>query len=120
MARQWSSPGERYDGTFENAALLADAGATVGLMSGFEDYVPKVRVVLWEAAIAAVHGLGRERALRAVTLGNAEILGISSSKGSLSVGKDADILLLDGDPLEPVTRVCAALLEGEIASETCR
>jgi imidazolonepropionase-like amidohydrolase len=120
MARQWSHPGERHDATFENAGLLADAGVTVGLMSGFEDYVPKVRVVLWEAAVAATHGLGSARALEAVTLGNARILGIESRKGSLEPGKDADVLVLDGDPLEPVTHVCAVIIEGAVVSEECR
>jgi imidazolonepropionase-like amidohydrolase len=120
MARQWSQQGERHDATFENAGLLAEASVTIGLMSGFEDYVPKVRVVLWEAAVAATHGLGAERALQAVTLGNARILGIEARKGSLEPGKDADVLVLDGDPLEPVTHVCAVIIEGEVVSEECR
>jgi imidazolonepropionase-like amidohydrolase len=120
MSRQWSNQGERRDATFENAALLAEAGVTVGLMSGFEDYVPKVRVVLWEAAVAATHGLGAERALEAVTLGNARILGIAQRKGSLEPGKDADLLVLDGDPLETVTHVCVVIIEGQVVSEECR
>ncbi|MEQ1567300.1 MAG: amidohydrolase family protein [Myxococcota bacterium] len=112
MQRQWSSLGETHDGTFENASLLAAAGVTVGFMTGYEAYVPKVRVVGWEAAIAAANGLGPDAALKAVTLTNAQLLGIAEHKGSLEVGKDADLVLYDGDPFEYRTRVCGVWIGG--------
>lgn len=120
MARQWASLGEARDGTFENAALLADAGIPIGLMTGFESYVPKVRVVTWEAAIAATNGLGSERALEAGTLGVARILGIAARKGSLEVGKDGDLVVYDGDPFEYVSHVCGVVVGGEVVSRECR
>ena len=92
------SASETSNATFENAKLLADVGISIGFTSGYEGYVPKVRVVLWEAAIAAANGLGAERALHALTLGPATIWGQDAELGSLDVGKRADIALFDGDP----------------------
>ncbi|MCG8457544.1 MAG: amidohydrolase family protein, partial [Holophagales bacterium] len=85
--------GEAENLTLENAALLADAGIPIALQSGFEAYVPKTRVVLFEAGVAAARGLGFDRALESVTLGAARILGIDDRVGSLEVGKDADLVL---------------------------
>ncbi|MEQ1500695.1 MAG: amidohydrolase family protein [Myxococcota bacterium] len=120
MARQWSSPGESHDGTFENAHLLDAVGVPIGLMSGYEDYVPKVRVIPFEAAIAAANGLGEDRAIAVATFGTASILGIADRKGSLAVGKDADLVLFDGDPLEVVTHTCKVMIAGVFVEDTCR
>ena len=95
------------NGSFETAARLAEAGIPFAIQTGFEGYVPKTRVLLWEAAIAAANGLGPERALEAVTLDAARILGVDDRVGSIEVGKDADLVLFDGDPSStPAT--CAA------------
>ena len=75
------------NGSWETAASLADAGIPFAIQTGFEGYVPKTRVLLWEAAIAAANGLGMERALEAVTLSPARILGIDDRVGSVEVGK---------------------------------
>jgi imidazolonepropionase-like amidohydrolase len=119
MARSWRA-GEQRNSNFENAARLADAGVPVAFMGGYEGYVPKVRVVLWEAAIAGANGLGPERTLRALTLGAAEILGVDDRTGSIDVGKAADLVLYDGDPLEYATHACVVLAGGEVVSQTCR
>jgi len=113
MLRSWS-PSERTNASFRNAAFLADAGVRVGFMSGFEGYVPKVRVVLWEAAVAAAHGLGAERALQALTIDNARIMGIDRSVGSLEVGKYGDLVLFDGDPFEYTSHVTATVVAGVV------
>jgi len=101
--------------TLENAALLADLGIPIAFSSGFEGYVPKNRVLLFEAAIAAANGLGTDRALQAATLGAARILGIADRVGSLEPGKDADLALFDGDPFEYTSHVEAVLVNGEVA-----
>lgn len=119
MARSWRD-GEQRNSSFACAGILADAGVTVGFMSGHEGYVPKVRVVLWEAAIAGAHGLGAERTLRALTLDGAEILGIDDEVGSLEPGKSGDVVVFDGDPFEYTTHACAVVVAGEVVSETCR
>lgn len=118
-------PMARASGTLENATmetarLLRDAGIPFTLQSGFESYVPKTRVILFEAAAAATYGLTREEALRAITLDAARIIGIDDRVGSLEPGKDGDLVLFDGEPLEYTTRVCAVVIEGEVVSETCR
>ena len=108
------------NGSFESAARLADAGIPLAIQTGFEGYVPKTRVLLWEAAIAAANGLGFARALEAVTLGAARILGVDTRVGSIEVGKDADLALFDGDPFEYTTHICGVVIESEVLSRECR
>jgi imidazolonepropionase-like amidohydrolase len=112
--------GPTRNASLETAAKLADAGIPFAFQSGYEAYVPKIRVVLFEAAVAAANGLGFERALAATTIGAARLLGIDDRVGSLEPGKDADIALFDGDPFEYTSHVCAVLVGGRLASEECR
>jgi imidazolonepropionase-like amidohydrolase len=74
--------------------------------------VPKTRVVLLEAAVAAAHGLGADRALRAITLDAAKVLGIADRVGSIEPGKDGDLALYDGDPFEYTTHCVGVVIEG--------
>ncbi|MDE2692050.1 MAG: amidohydrolase family protein [Acidobacteriota bacterium] len=108
------------NGSYETAAQLADAGIPFAIQTGFEGYVPKTRVLIWEAAIAAANGLGMERALEAVTLSPARILGIDDRVGSIEVGKDADLALFDGDPFEYTSHICGVIIESEVMSAECR
>ncbi len=105
---------ETMNATVENAALLEDIGVPVALMTGYESYVPKNRVLLLEAGVAAANGLGFERALRSSTIEAAKILGISDRVGSLEKGKDADVVLYDGDPFEYTSHVTAVLVDGKV------
>lgn len=100
--------------SLETAAKLHDAGIVFALQSGFEDYVPKTRVVLFEAALAAANGLAPEAALAAITLDAARILGIQHRVGSLEPGKDADLALYDGDPLEYTTHCVSVIVSGVV------
>src|SRR5439155_11213430 len=92
-----SSP-ETFNGHLGNAAFLVDRKIPTAICTAFEGYVPKTRVLRYEAAMAAVNGLGHERALKAITLDAARILGIAEHHGSLEPGKAADLVLFDGDP----------------------
>lgn len=112
--------GETRNASFTTAAALYRAGIPFAMQSGYEGYVPKVRVVLFEAAIAAANGLGAEQALRSITIDAARILGVDRRVGSLEAGKDADVALFDGDPFEYTSRTCAVIINGTVASETCR
>jgi hypothetical protein len=70
---------------------------------------------LWyQAAVAVKSGLSREQAIHALTLGPAEALGIDDSVGSIEVGKDADLIILTGDPLGTLTWVDKTLVGGEV------
>lgn len=91
--------------TYENPALLEQLGIPVAIMTGYEAYVPKSRVLLFETAIDATNGLGSETALRTITISAAKILGIDDRVGSLTKGEDADLVLYDGDPFEYTSHV---------------
>lgn len=106
--------GEAKNSSFETAAKLQEAGIPFAFQSGYEGYVPKTRIARYEAAIAAANGLGMENALFATTLGAAQILGVDGRIGSLERGKDADLVLFDGDPFEYLTNVEAVIIDGKV------
>jgi imidazolonepropionase-like amidohydrolase len=112
--------GDRENMSFETAAQLHGAGIPLAFQSGFEPYVPKTRVVLFEAALSAAHGLGFEKTLQALTLDAAKLLGIQNRVGSLDVGKDADLALYDGDPLEYTSHCVGVVIDGKVISEISR
>jgi imidazolonepropionase-like amidohydrolase len=105
--------GELENLSMQTAAVLRAAGLPFALQSGHEGYVPKVRVVLFEAAIACKQGLAFPDALRAITLDAARVLGLERRIGSLEVGKDADLALYDGDPFEYTSHCVATIIDGE-------
>jgi imidazolonepropionase-like amidohydrolase len=106
--------------SYETAAKLVHAGIPVALQSGYESYVPKVRVLLFEAAIAAANGLTFDEALATITINPARILGIDDRVGSLEVGKDGDVALYDGDPFEYTSHCIGVVIDGRIVSEEIR
>ena len=106
---------ETLNSSYENAAVLAVSGVRVGFASGFESYVPKTRVLLFEASVAAANGLGFERSMRAATIDAARILGVADRVGSLEVGKDADLVLFDGEPFQATSHVDAVIANGRLA-----
>jgi imidazolonepropionase-like amidohydrolase len=112
--------GTLENATFESARKLRDAGITVALQSGFEGYVPKTRVVLFEAAMATAYGLTFEEALATITIDAARVLGLDRRLGSLESGKDGDVVLFDGNPFEYTSHVCGVIIEGRLVSEGCR
>lgn len=117
MARPY---GEQENLSLETAALLKKAGIPVALQSGYEGYVPKTRVVLLEAAMAAANGLAFDDALALVTIDAAKILGIDGRVGSIERGKDADFALFDGDPFEFSTHVTGVVIDGVVVSEEAK
>lgn len=109
--------GESKNANMETPAKLKEAGIPFAFQSGYESYVPKTRVARFEAAIAAANELGFDGALHALTLGAAEILGIDNRVGSIEEGKDADIVLYDGDPFEYVTHIEGVIIGGKVVYE---
>jgi imidazolonepropionase-like amidohydrolase len=117
MARSFA---EHENLSMETAGKLVAAGIPLALQSGYESYVPKTRVVLFEAGVAAANGLSFEQALRTITIDAARILGIDNRVGSLEVGKDGDVALYDGDPFEYTTHCTGTVIEGRVVSEVVR
>lgn len=117
MAR---AAGEQENLKFTQAAELHAAGIPFAFQSGYEPYVPKTRVVLFEAAMAAAHGLQPVQALAACTIRPAEILGLQERIGSLAPGKDADLALFDGDPLETTSHCIGVIIDGQVVSAVVR
>jgi len=114
----------RTGGSTRNAAVttakvLADAGIPVALQSGYEGYVPKNRILLFEAGMAASYGLTTEQALATITTTAARILGVEARVGTLERGKDGDVAVFDGDPFEFTTHVCAVAIQGQVVSDEC-
>jgi len=105
---------DRFNSCFENAGICADAGIPIAMTSSFEGYVPKTRVVLFEAGVAAANRLGWERALRSLTIDAATILGIDDQYGSIEPGKVADLVLFNGDPFEYTSNIVAVYGKGEL------
>jgi len=104
----------------ESAAILTAAGIRVSIESGYESYVPKTRVILFEAAQSTAYGFSFTDALKSITLNPAILLGIENRVGSIDKGKDADLVMFDGDPFEYVAKVCTVIIDGEVVSDTCK
>src|SRR5688572_96485 len=112
--------GETENLSMETVATLRKAGIQVALQSGYETYVPKTRVVLFEAAVAASNGLTPEEALSTITIEAAKILGVQDRVGSIEVGKDADLALFDGDPFEYTSHCVGTVIDGIVVSSEPR
>ena len=105
----------------DNAALLARAGVVVAFKVSLSVHTTiNAGYGLREVAgLAAANGLDRAAALAAITRNPAEIWGVSDRCGSLAPGLDADLVVWDGDPLEPLTAVVSVFLRGrEISPDT--
>lgn len=109
--------GERENQSFETPAKLRAAGIPVAFQTGFESYVPKVRVLLFEAQVAAANGMSFQDTLSSITRDAAQILGIADRVGTLEPGKDGDLALFDGDPFEYTSHCTGTIIEGELLNE---
>ncbi len=103
---------ETRNATLKNAAILAEAGMLVSIISDhpFEN----CKYLTISAGYLRKNGLDDAEALRALTINPARALGIDHRVGSIEPGKDADIAIFDGDPLETLTTVRMTLINGKI------
>jgi imidazolonepropionase-like amidohydrolase len=109
------SPGgklEAVDLDMQTGAILEAAGVKVAYHT--DDWITDSRHFLRMGALGVRGGLSRGSALSALTLHGAEILDMGERTGSLEVGKDADFVLLDGDPFSVYTKVLETWVEGEL------
>jgi len=107
------SPGgklETMDIDFRNGAALEKSGALVGFHT--DDSITDSRWFLRSAGLAVRAGMSREKALYALTMAGAIMLDLQDRVGSLEPGKDADLVILSGDPLSVYTHVLETWVEG--------
>ncbi|AEE50251.1 amidohydrolase family protein [Haliscomenobacter hydrossis] len=100
---------DRYDKAYANAGLMHKAGVKVALRTGDTE---NVRNLPFHAGFAAAYGLGKEQALRAITIIPAEIFGVADKLGSLEVGKNATLFASTGDALETRSQIKYLFIDG--------
>jgi imidazolonepropionase-like amidohydrolase len=108
---------DAMNATLENAARLRAAGVTVAF-STFDTH--RAGTLRQEAGNAIAHGLDPQDALRAVTLVPAQVWGIADKVGSLTPGKDADLVIWSGDPFELTTHAEHVFIRGREVPLTTR
>ena len=107
------SPGgklEAINSSFSTATILDRAGVLVGFHT--DDYITDSRFFLRSAGLAVRSGMPREKALYAMTMAGARILDLQDRIGTLENGKDADFVVLSGDPLSVYSKVLETYVEG--------
>lgn len=111
FADWWAYKFEAYDAIPQNAALMHERGVLTSVNSDDEVLARRMNI---EAAKSVRYGMSRQEALALVTINPARQLGIGDRTGSLEKGKDADVLIWNGDPLSIYSRVDYTLVEGRI------
>ncbi len=98
--------------TPKNPGIMAKEGVTVAIQT---DEMSAVKYLTINAALAVREGMSEEDALKAITINAAKVIGVEDRIGSLEVGKDADIVVFDGHPLDYLTTVDLVLIDGQVA-----
>ncbi len=97
---------------FKTAGILHKEGIKVAITT--DHPVTRIQDLAICAGLAAKEGLGIEEGLKAITINPAEICNVSHRVGSIEVGKDADIAIFDGNPMETFTKTMYTIIDGEI------
>ncbi len=100
---------DRYDRPYKNPGVMQQAGVKVAIMTNDSE---NVRNLPFNAGFAATYGMGKEEALKAVTIVPAEIFGLADQLGSIEAGKVANLFVSDGDPFETKTQITDLFIEG--------
>jgi imidazolonepropionase-like amidohydrolase len=109
---------DAYDYLFEAPEKMRQAGVKFAVSTGNDG--AEVRDLPYHAGLASAYGLPKDEALKSVTLYPAQILGISDRYGSLETGKIANIVVTDGDILEPRTNIKYLFINGRMLPLTSR
>lgn len=110
------SPGGKLEArnlVMKTGAVLEDAGVRVAFHT--DDWITDSRIFFRMAALGVRAGMSREKALESLTIAGAEMLDLSDKVGTLTSGKDADFVILSGDPFSVYTKVLETWVEGEKA-----
>ncbi|WP_020403002.1 amidohydrolase family protein [Gracilimonas tropica] len=100
---------DNYQRPYQNPGLMAKAGVKVAIVSNDAE---NTRNAPFEAGYAAAYGLGQEEAIKALTINPAEIFGVADRIGSLEAGKQANLFISDGNPLQPMTKIEHVFIKG--------
>ncbi|MHA1544314.1 MAG: amidohydrolase family protein [Alphaproteobacteria bacterium] len=106
--------------TLYNAARLEEAGVTFAIVAGGFSSTHNARLLPQDAGNAVANGLSWQGGLEAITINPARIFGIDDTVGSLTVGKEADVVVWDGDPLEVMTSPDHVFIRGQEMSLVSR
>lgn len=106
---------ETQNADFKTAGILHKAGVKVAITT--DHPVTRIQDLPICAGFAAREGLGIEEGLKAITINAAEICNVSDKVGSIEIGKDADIAIFDGNPMEVFTKTMYTIIDGEIVYE---
>lgn len=98
-----------YDAPYANAGKMHEAGVTVALRTNEAE---NVRNLPYNAGFAATYGMGKDAALRAVTIVPAQMFGVADRLGSLEEGKSATLFVATGDPFETKTDITHVFIDG--------
>lgn len=101
--------------SMRNPGRLARAGVEISIIT--DHPVIPIDFLVYQAALAVKEGLDPETALRAITLNPAKVLGLADRLGSLAPGKDADLVLWSGDPLDVMQRALRVWIGGRSVME---
>ncbi len=104
--------------SLQNASILKAAGVEIAI--GGNDAGHRVREMRYNAGLAVSRGLPYAAGIEALTLAPARIFGVADQMGSIAPGKAADIVIWDGDPLEPLTQPTAIFIAGKEQPLTSR
>ncbi len=107
-----------YDYLFEAPSLMQKAGIRFAVSTGNDG--SEARDLPYHAGLAGAYGLGPEEALKSVTIYPAQILGVADKMGSLEVGKIANVVVTDGDLLDPRTNIKHMFIGGRLIPLTSR
>lgn len=100
---------DRFDAAYANPGKMAKAGVKVVIRTNDAE---NVRNLPFNAGFAAAYGMGKEEALKAVTINAAEVFGVADRMGSIEEGKDATLLVATGDPFETKTQIRHVFIDG--------
>ena len=100
---------DRYDQAYKNAGVMQQAGVKVAIRTNETE---NTRNLPFNAGFAAAYGMGKEEALKAITIVPAEIFGVADQIGSIEAGKKANLFISNGDPFEPATEIKYLFING--------
>ncbi len=108
---------EKQNHKVENAEILRKNGAIIAFQAGEGTPYPEKDLLLL-ASVSLKKGFPRDEVLRAITINPARMFGVEHRIGSIEKGKDADLVILDGDPLSIKTRIVSVIINGKIYSDS--